>query len=75
MNSSKQEGVLVYNFESDRYDIRFSLEDFYGGLHCGECFDVNIGENWIPVRIEMGEDWYLVGAPRDIDLMGLRVRK
>ena len=74
MSDRKQEGVLVYNYESDRYDIRFSLTDYYGGLHCGQCFDVKIKNNWFPVRIEMGEDWYLVGFEMIDDLQGLSVR-
>ena len=56
-----------------RYDIRFDLESFYGGLHCGECFDVKVKNVWVPVRIEMGDDWYLVGLNVS-RLDGLRVR-
>lgn len=36
-----REGVLIYDHESDRMDIRFGLLDFYGGLHCGESFDAS----------------------------------
>ena len=54
-------------------DIRFSLEDYYGGLHCGTTMDVNIDGKWIPTRIEMGDDWYLVGVESD-SLSGLTVR-
>lgn len=43
------------------------------GLHCGECFDVKVKDAWIPVRIEMDEDWYLVGLPKT-SLSGLTVR-
>ena len=45
----KRHGTLIYDEESGRYDIRFSLEHYYGGLHCGECFDVFIGSRWVPV--------------------------
>ena len=62
--SEHREGTLFYDTETGRYDIRFDLESFYGGLHCGECFDV---------RIEMGDDWYLVGLNVS-RLDGLRVR-
>ena len=41
--------------------------------HCGETFDVMVGGRWKPTRIEMAEDWYLVGIRAD-DLSGLRVR-
>jgi len=71
--SEKREGNLFYDKESGRYDIRFGMESYYGGLHCGECFEVKINDVWVPVRIEMDEDWYLVGVPLK-RLDGLTVR-
>lgn len=68
-----QEGILVFNYDRDRYDIRFDIDKYYGGLHCGECFDVYISNQWISTRIEMAEDWYLVGMKVG-DLQGLKVR-
>lgn len=53
--------------------MTFGIESYYGGLHCGECFDVKVKDAWIPVRIEMDEDWYLVGLPKT-SLSGLTVR-
>ncbi len=35
-----KQGALIFDKESGRYNIRFGLNDYYGGLHCGECFDV-----------------------------------
>lgn len=68
-------GTLVYDKSSGRFDIRFGLHDYYGGLHCGECFEVFDGKRWQPTRIEMGmeQNWYLVGIKTD-NLEGLRVR-
>ena len=68
-----KQGTLVYDMESGRYDIRCDLSSYYGGLHCGDCFDVMVGGKWTPTRIEMAADWYLVGIRTD-DLQGLRVR-
>ncbi len=68
-----KQGALIFDEQADRYDIRFDLADYYGGLHCGETFDVMVGGRWKPTRIEMAEDWYLVGVRAD-DLSGLRVR-
>ena len=68
-----KQGALVFDEHTDRYDIRFDLNDYYGGLHCGECFDVMVGGKWKPTRIEMGDGWYLVGV-RAADLNELRVR-
>ena len=66
-------GALVFDERTDRYDIRFDLNSYYGGLHCGECFDVFVRGKWKPTRIEYGDNWYLVGI-RAEDLNGLRVR-
>jgi hypothetical protein len=33
-------------------------------LHCGDCFQIRIGDVWHDVRIEMsGDRWYLHGVP------------
>lgn len=66
-------GTLVPQHGTDRLDIRFSLYDYHGGLHCGETFDVKISGKWVSTRIEFKEDWYLVGIDVD-DLIGLIVR-
>lgn len=66
-------GALMVDQESGRMDIRFGLEEYYGGLHCGECMDVLIEDKWIPTRIEMADDWYLVGIHTD-QIAGLTVR-
>ena len=55
-----KQGALIFDEQTDRYDIRFDLADYYGGLHCGETFDVMVGGRWRPARIEMAENWYLV---------------
>ena len=37
-----KQGALIFDEQTDRYDIRFDLADYYGGLHCGETFDVMV---------------------------------
>jgi len=69
-----RQGVLIYDQDTDRMDIRFGLEDYYGGLLCGETMEVFVKNKWIPTRIELGQDWYLVGI-RTASINGLRVRK
>ena len=73
--AQKMTGALVFDERTDRYDIRFDLASYYGGLHCGDCFDVFTHGKWKPTRIEMNmaQEWYLVGIRAD-DLNGLRVR-
>lgn len=72
--AQKTTGALVFDERTDRYDIRFDLASYYGGLHCGDCFDVFTRGKWKPTRIEMNmkQEWYLVGIRAD-DLNGLRV--
>ena len=68
-----KQGALIFDERSDRYDIRFDLSDYYGGLHCGDCLEVFVRGKWKPTRMEYGQNWYLVGI-RAEDLNGLRVR-
>ena len=71
--SEKRIGTLIYDPSMGRYDIRFGIESYYGGLHCGDCCDVMVRDVWITVRIEMDENWYLVGLSKT-RLGGLTVR-
>ncbi len=70
-----RKGALIYNEESGRMDIRFGLEEYYGGLHCGDGMEVMVGGKWIRTRIEMdlNSKWYLVGVDAD-SLIGLPVK-
>lgn len=39
----KRIGTLIYDPSMGRFDIRFGIESYYGGLHCGgKCFDVKL---------------------------------
>ena len=55
--SEKREGALFYDKESRRYDIRFGIDSVYGGLHCGDCFDLKVDNAWVPARIEIEEEF------------------
>ena len=68
-----RQGALIYNQETARYDIRFGLTDYHGGLYCGTGMDVMIGGKWVHTRIEFSDRWYLVGIKTEI-LDRLRVR-
>lgn len=67
------QGTLVVDNESGRMDIRFSLDDYYGGLPCGTRMDVLIDDEWIPTRIEMTDGWTLIGINTN-NIAGLIVR-
>lgn len=68
-----RQGSLIYDVETDRMDVRFGLDEYYGGLHCGTTMEAKIAGRWIPTRIEMADDWYLVGIKTD-NITGLIVR-
>lgn len=68
-----KEGALFYDSSSGRMDVRFGLKDYYGGLHCGTTMEALVDGKWIPTRIELGDDWYLVGIYTD-KLQGMIVR-
>lgn len=72
-----KQGKLYYSDEMYRYSFVYLDEDGterdYEGLHCGECMEVYLNGIWVPTRIEMGDDWYLVGLP-GIELSGMEIR-
>lgn len=70
---NKRIGALVYDATIDRMDIRYGLNRYLGGLHCGEQFEVLVNGQWFPTRIEKDKDWYLVGIKTE-SLIGLLVR-
>ena len=72
-DNDMRQGALTLDAQTGRMDIRFDLENYYGGLQCGERLDILINGEWVPTRIEMGDGWYLAGIKTD-HLEGLIVR-
>ena len=70
---TQKTGALIFDETADRYDIRFDLNDYYGGLHCGRLHGGFCAGQMEATRMEYGDNWYLVGV-RASDLNGLRVR-
>ena len=71
-----KQGTLFYDKESGRYDFCYDCDGEtvnYGGIHCGEGFEFCLNDVWVPARVEMYEDWYLVGLP-GLKMEGLEVR-
>lgn len=50
-------GILIQC--DDRPDIVFDNGTLYGGLHCGECFDVYCNR-WLSVRLEYYDNWVII---------------
>ena len=68
-----KQGTLIRNEESGRMDIRLGLNEYFEGLRCGTRMDVLIDGEWIPTRIEMNDDWVLIGIDTG-SIVGLTVR-
>lgn len=66
-------GILFFDHEDDRYNIRFDLNNYHGGLHCGQRFEVYMDGKWNRTEITKGKTWYLIGIPT-ANLSGLLVR-
>ena len=75
MAKTMRQGTLVPDYSTGRMDIRFSPEEYYGWLHCGETMEILMNGKWEPTCIEMSfeREWYLVGVKCD-DFIGLTVR-
>ena len=39
-----QQGVLYFERQTERMDIRFENKEIYGGLHCGTTMEVLIND-------------------------------
>ena len=65
--------MLIYDSSTNRFDVLYEEGNSYGGLHCGTTMEALINDEWIPTRIEYGNDWYLVGVQKE-SLPGLQVR-
>lgn len=56
-------GILGYNYEEKRMGILSFDLWVKDGLHCGECLEVLIDDEWVSDRIEYSsrtKEWYLV---------------
>jgi hypothetical protein len=67
-------GKLFFNYNRDRMDVMYDDGTTENGLHCGQCMDVFINGEWKATRLEMSDDWFLVGIKGLDTLEGLKVR-
>lgn len=73
-----KQGTLFYDRERGRYNFYYKDEDGdthdYGGIHCGEVFEFKQNDVWVPARVEMDREWYLIGLP-GLRLSRIEVRR
>jgi|SRR5690554_291767 len=51
--------ILAYEADSDRWHV-YNGDEYYCPVHCGECFGLKVEGRYIPVRMEPGNDWYVI---------------
>lgn len=71
------QGKLFYDRSCGRYNFYYmdeGIEMDYEGIHCGEVFEFKVNGVWVPARVEICDDWYLVGLP-GVKLEGMEVRR
>ncbi|WP_245809665.1 DUF5348 domain-containing protein [Cohnella massiliensis] len=49
---------MFYDPDSDRWCVELDGTSY--GLHCGEGFEIYLGQQALPCRIEMDREWYLI---------------
>lgn len=52
-------GKLAYDHDSNRW-IFDSGNSCCHELHCGESFKICIAGKWLPCRLELGSQWYVI---------------
>jgi len=58
--------TMTYDAEYNRWMVE--LDGLKYGFHCGEVFRLSIGQYFIPCRIELGDDWYIVFPGAQLNL-------
>ena len=71
--ASTRQGTLVLDTDSGRMNIRLGRNVYYGFLSFGTRMEVQIDGEWIPTRLEMADNWILIGIEAK-DITGLTVR-
>ena len=56
-DNDMRQGALTLDAQTGRMDIRFDLENYYGGLQCGERLDILINGEWYQPELK----WEMAG--------------
>ena len=49
---------MTYNQETERWEVH--MDGWFADVHCGESFTLRVGDKWIPCRMELDCDWYVI---------------
>lgn len=61
-------GQMQFHDESERWTFHVGDRQPYG-LHCGDLFEIKIGERYHPCRLEMASDWYVLFSGATLQLI------
>lgn len=62
----QEQGELTYCPETDRWVFTSTLSSY--SLHCGEALRLWLDGKWLPCRIELGNQWYVIFRNAAFDL-------
>lgn len=62
----RRKSTIRYNADRDVWCISHDAHPY--ALHCGECFDLAVGSSWIPCRLELDTNWYVILAGTKLTL-------
>lgn len=51
--------ILAYEADTDRWHV-YCGNEYFCSIHCGDCFKLRVEDHYLPVRIEMDYEWYVV---------------
>jgi hypothetical protein len=50
--------LMVYDREANSWFVQLEKKTY--PIYCGECFELRIGDNGIPCRLELDRYWYVI---------------
>lgn len=59
MTRNFREGRLLFDPPTERWEI-WGTYDEPEAVHCGESFEMKVAGEFLPCRVEMDSDWYVI---------------
>ncbi|GAB2716807.1 DUF5348 domain-containing protein [Paenibacillus thermoaerophilus] len=50
--------TMIYDREADCWTVRKAGGTY--AVHCGECFEIRVGDRGIRCRLELDRNWYVI---------------
>jgi hypothetical protein len=59
MSRAIREGRLLFDADTERWEV-WNVYNEPEAVHCGESFEKKVGNEFLPCRVEMDSDWYVI---------------